>query len=281
MTISESDMINTVLAALRCPTCHSTLRARPHALDCGNGHSFDIARQGYAHLGTGRRLPAGDTAQMVADRIAFLDAGHYQPLREAIAHATPHDAELIVDVGAGPGYYLAGVLEQAGGASGLAMDVSKPALKKAAHCHERAEAVLADAWRELPLRDDSVDVLLNVFAPRNGDEFARVLKKTGVLVVVTPQPDHLKELRERYALLDVDPDKGDRLGRNLQRFSRISRAELAWPLKLSAPETRTLIGMGPNAFHGDNPADAMQTSAAIYIDVYVDRSISSQPAGAS
>jgi 23S rRNA (guanine745-N1)-methyltransferase len=272
-------MINTVLAALRCPICRQDLSEAPHRLECVRGHSFDIARQGYAHLGTGRKLPTGDTASMVADRVAFLEAGHYEPLRQAIAQAVPDGAELVVDVGAGPGYYLSKALDKA--RAGLALDVSKAALKKAVKCHERAEAVLADAWRELPLHDRSVDVLLNVFAPRNGDEFARVLKESGVLIVVTPRRDHLMELREKYALLDVDPAKQERLSETLGRFRRTDGHELTWPMKLTKEQTRTLVGMGPNAFHGDNPVGAIETTAAVSIGVYVDRSISSQPAGGS
>src|SRR4051812_12453393 len=117
-------MINTVLAALRCPVCQASLHdavsgpdagpgptprhdpgPAPHhdpgasGLRCANGHAFDQARHGYVHLGPGRKLPAGDTAEMVAARVRFLAAGHYAPLRAAIADATPAGARLIVDVG--------------------------------------------------------------------------------------------------------------------------------------------------------------------------------------
>jgi len=47
---------------------------------CGTGHAFDVARQGHVHLAPGNRRLAGDTAEMVAARAAFLDAGHYAPV---------------------------------------------------------------------------------------------------------------------------------------------------------------------------------------------------------
>jgi 23S rRNA (guanine745-N1)-methyltransferase len=246
---------------------------------CERGHTFNRARQGYLHLGTGRKLPEGDTAEMVAARMAFLEAGHYEPLREAIAQATPPKAGLIVDVGAGPGYYLAGALRQAPQASGLAIDVSKAALKRVKH--ERAEAVLADAWSGLPIQDATVDVLLNVFAPRNGDEFRRVLSPRGRLIVATPNPDHLKELRMAYGLLDVDPAKEERLAQTLKAFEAEQSRDLSWPLDLDESEVDALIRMGPNAFHGATATAAMRTTASVKVTTYVERSISSHPSGGS
>ena len=38
-------------------------------------------------------------------------------------------------------------------AVGLALDVSKPALRRAARAHPRAAAALADTWQRLPLAD--------------------------------------------------------------------------------------------------------------------------------
>jgi 23S rRNA (guanine745-N1)-methyltransferase len=298
-------MINTVLTALRCPLCHSRLDAgaetgatskstatsestatsksagasESKGLRCAQGHAFDRARQGYVHLGTGRRLPAGDTAEMVTARMRFLAAGHYEPLRTAVAEAIPPDAGFIVDVGAGPGYYLKAALDRAPAAAGLALDVSKAALKRAAQCHDRAEAVLADAWREVPLADSTVDVLLNVFAPRNGSEFARVLR--GVLIVVTPREDHLQELRTEYGLLDVDPAKDERLSQTLQAFQAEESRDLTWPLTLSPDDARALIAMGPNAFHTRAEPNTVTTRASVRITTYVERSISSQPTGGS
>jgi 23S rRNA (guanine745-N1)-methyltransferase len=266
-------MIDTVLAALRCPLCAQGLSAAASALRCPRGHSFDVARQGYAHLGTGRRLPAGDTADMVAARSAFLEAGHFDRVRAAVAARTPAHARLIADAGAGTGYYLAGALAAAPAAAGLALDVSKPALRRAARSHPRAQAVLADVWTGLPLRDGCLDVLLNVFAPRNGREFSRVLRPGGLLIVVTPLREHLAELRSRYGLLDVDPGKDERLATTLAAFRRVVSEDLEWSLRLSPGEVRAVIGMGPNAFHAAGgpatfPVDVTEVTAAVRVAAY-------------
>jgi 23S rRNA (guanine745-N1)-methyltransferase len=155
----------------------------------------------------------------------------------------------VVDLGAGTGYYLAAVLEALPSAQGLAFDVSKAALRRAAKAHPRAGAVLADTWGTLPLADACVDVLLNVFAPRNGAQMHRVLRPGGLLVVATPTERHLAELREQLGLLTVDPSKPERLARELADFRPDGEQVLEWRLDLSAEQADQLIAMGPNAFH--------------------------------
>ena len=116
--------------ALICPHCGEEFlapRAGASSLACVQGHSFDIARQGYLNLLTGHGTKfVPDTAPMVAARDAFLDAGHYQPLGSALAHQvqellSTREGEatvgsdssgpaLIVDAGTGTGYYLQQIL---------------------------------------------------------------------------------------------------------------------------------------------------------------------------
>jgi 23S rRNA (guanine745-N1)-methyltransferase len=258
-----------MIAALRCPVCHKTLAPAGRSVRCAGGHSFDFSR--YLQLGTGRKLPPGDTAAMVEARSAFLASGHYAPLREAIGT----HAGLVVDLGSGPAYYLAAALSH--GATGLALDASKPALRRAARAHPRIGAVLTDTWRALPLRDESVDVLLNVFAPRNGSEMRRVLKPGGLLVVVTPAPDHLHEMREELGLLEVDPSKQERLERTLAGFDLVRDDHLRWEMQLSEVDAQRLVDMGPNAFHGHVKAHAMRATASVRVSRWTDRSPPSPP----
>lgn len=267
-------MIDAALPFLRCPVCREPLaRAGGQGLRCGLGHAFDLAKQGYANLTTGRTPHSGDTVEMVTAREEFLAAGHYAFIAEAIAATAPAAAGLVVDAGVGTGYYLARVLEGLPGAAGLGLDVSKPALRRAARAHPRAAAVLADLWQPLPLQDGTADLILNVFAPRNGAEFRRVLRPGGALVVVTPAARHLTELITAYGLIHVDPDKAERVSGSLgAHFTAVSATTLERTLRLTGEEVRTLVGMTPSARHIDLttlPADEVEATAAVEITVFV------------
>lgn len=250
--------LDDVLPLLRCPHCGAGLERAADAVRCEQGHAFDLARQGYLSLLAGAGSPhTGDTAEMVAARERVLAGGHFEPLAEAIGEAVGQavgagagaggaggagragaHSPLIVELGAGTGWYLARLLDRFPAARGLALDVSKPALRRAARAHERLAAVTADAWGPLPLRDGVVAVVLNVFAPRNAAEIARVLGAGGRVLLVTAAPGHLKELVGPLGLLNVSERKLE--GRS---------SELTWMLNLDRAAARDVAAMGPSAFH--------------------------------
>lgn len=278
-------MIDGAIRYLRCPVhlfprgqgrgekgslCREPLTRHERALRCPRGHNFDIAKQGYADLSGGRLPHTGDTAEMVADRAAFLAAGHYDFIAAGLAgHRTDG---LVLDAGTGTGDYLARFLAGSPAATGLGLDVSKPALRRAARAHPRAGAVLADLWRPLPVADHSAAVILNVFAPRNGAEFHRVLRGDGVLLVVTPAADHLTELISAHGLIHVDPEKPARVSAALgDRFELVASTPLRRSVLLTAAQTRTLVGMTPSARHVSAdalPAQDLKVTAAVDLAVY-------------
>jgi 23S rRNA (guanine745-N1)-methyltransferase len=262
------------LAALRCPHCGSGLQETGRALRCENGHNYDLARQGYVNLaGAG----GGDTKEMVAARAEFLAAGHYDPLARLVAHEAARDLArdgLVVDAGTGTGYYLGAVLARAHAATGLGMDTSTAALKRAAKAHPSIAAAAWDLWRPWPLADACADVIINIFAPRNLPECHRVLRPSGTLVVVTPDSMHLAELRDRLPMLTVDADKLARLDSALQsQFSLTGRHDCEIELDLTPPDVTRIVHMGPNAYHVPAAAlaeieSAVTVTAAFVVSVY-------------
>ncbi len=229
--------------------CGGDLELRGRSLRCAHGHSFDIARQGYVHLATGSRALAGDTADMVAARDAFLAAGHYAPIGDALAEAATTDARgVVADVGAGTGHHLARVLDAHPERTGIALDSSTPALRRAARAHPRMAAVACDAWSALPLRDGAAAVVLSVFAPRGAPEIRRVLAPGGVVLAITPTERHLHELREPLGLLRTEPGKADRLAADLGLQER-SRRLIEHELRLTGHEALLAARMGPAGHH--------------------------------
>ena len=262
-------MLQDIAAYLRCPHCGGDLGIARRAVTCPRGHSFDIARQGYVSLLPGDvQTGTGDTGEMVRAREAFLAGGHLSAVAEAVASECSRlvkgaSAGAIVDLGAGTGYYLAAALERLPGRSGIALDISKHAARRAARAHPRVGAVVCDAWGALPVRTGAAAAMLSVFAPRNGAEMRRVLRREGALLLVTPAPEHLAELVDAVGLLSVDERKDERLQERLGGFFEVeSRESLGVPLALGHADIERLVGMGPSAWHTD-PATTRERVAAL------------------
>jgi SAM-dependent methyltransferase len=213
-----------------------------------------VARQGYVTLqAPSRRYAAGDDRGMVAARAAVQEAGHFAPLTSALAaRAVEVDgggSPVVLDVGAGTGHHLAGVLGRLQRARGIALDASAAASRRAARAHPRIAAVRGDVWQHIPLGDATVDLALSVFAPRNGPELARVLRPGGALLVVTPAREHLGELATLHRVR-VDPLKRERLHRQLVPALRPTGVRrISWTLRLTRDEAQAVVRMGPAARH--------------------------------
>jgi 23S rRNA (guanine745-N1)-methyltransferase len=191
---------------------------------------------------------------MLAAREAFIAAGHLDPVAEALAGEARRVAGdgCVVDLGAGTGWQLARVLDALPSRLGVALDVSGPALRRAARAHPRIGAVGCDVWGALPLRGEVAGLVLDVFAPRNGAEMARVLRSGGALLVVTPTDRHLAELVSALGLLSVDTRKRERLERELGDRLPISRSEVVeWRMELGRLDLQAVVAMGPSAAHVD------------------------------
>ncbi len=255
---------------LACPHCGEPLAPADRAWACTSGHSFDVARQGYLNLSGGPEPANADTAAMLEARARVQASGLFGFLSRALDDVVPAGAQTLLEVGAGTGHYLAGLVESRPAARGVALDVSRAAAKRAAHAHDRVASVIADVWRGIPVRDNSLDVVLCVFAPRNLAEFARVLRPGGRVVVAAPATSHLRSLREKYGLLGVDPDKQERL-------LAAASGHLVHLAGVMAKSTTTaaadlvddLIGMGPNAFHATPRAAATERlELAVRLEVF-------------
>lgn len=264
-------------ARLRCPVCSAPLRVHERSLVCAQRHTYDVARHG--HVTLARSTRTGDDAAMVAARAAVFDAGHYAPLTAALARTAAEVAggegavagggRVVLDLGTGTGHHLAGVLGTLPGALGIALDTSRPALRRAARAHPDVAAVVGDVWEALPLLDGVVDLALVVFAPRNGAEIARVLRPGGTALVVIPTPEHLAELAHLHAV-QVDPEKPKRLERTLgAHLEHVATQPLRWTMHLSADAVEHVIRMSPAGAHRhEGEARAETVTGAVELRTY-------------
>lgn len=268
---------------LECPHCRRALCLAGGTVACERGHTFDVARAGYVTLLTGSGGAPGDTPAIIAAREAFLATGHYDSLARTIADEAARvvgDAVpgCVVDLGAGTGWYLYHILNRLPRRIGIAIDASKPALRRAARSHPHAIAVGCDIWQGLPMRTGAAALVVNVFAPRNPEEMARVLHPNGRLIVVTPTDRHLLEIRRRLSLLETQRDKAGQVDKAVASYflpMRQRHHDVA--VKASHADVRALVQMGPNAYHTDPDqlehrigalADPMTITVSVTVSTY-------------
>ena len=185
---------------LVCPVrnCRTPLVYDERQITCQRGHSFDVARSGYINLlqpQDRRSNQPGDTVAAVQARRRLHDRGVTVPLLNGIAEILRASKDdVVLDAGCGDGFYL-GTLTRQAGFSAHGVDISVPAIEAAARRYPECEWIVANADRFVPYADRSFSIIMSITARMNAQEFRRVLRDDGRLLIALPAPDDLIELR--------------------------------------------------------------------------------------
>jgi len=212
--------MNRVIASpLACTVrdCGLLLEREHRVMACARGHSYDIARSGYINLlqpQDRRSRSAGDSKEAVIARGRLLARGIGREILEAfVGHAAalslPTPA-VVADLGCGTGDVLA-TLAAMRSIDGVGIDLSAAAADHAARQFPELTWVVANADRRLPLVDASVDLVLSMHGRRNPQECARILTRSGLLLVAVPAPDDLVELRQSVLGQSINRDRSEGL----------------------------------------------------------------------
>ncbi len=253
---------------LICPVCEQPLSWGDRVCLCPQGHSFDLAKEGYVNLllsHHSRSRHPGDNAEMVQARRRFLDSGAFTPLSELVQSKVRQLLERgemdalggVMDSGCGEGYFLAALRDVVTGPL-YGVDVSKEAIRLAARRHKGPRWIISNVMRRIPFADDSLDIVLSVLAPRNVEELARVLKPSGSLVLVVPGPNHLLELRSRLMAdagnFEAKADAA--VDRCAPRFAMQHKIPLTYEVLLNSNLLTDLVQMTPLFWRSTREAKA-------------------------
>lgn len=253
-----------------CPVCGGKLKENKFGLACKKGHRFDAAAQGYVNLLSARHDPgnAGDNAMMVAARTGFLETGHYRRLADRLAETAAKrlkgvSGAEVVDCGCGEGYYTNICAAAMPDVRFYGIDLAKSAVRHGsaaakAQGLENVRFAAASAF-ELPFAERSADLLISVFAPVAAEEFRRVLKKGGSLVIVCPSPEHLFGMK---SVLYENPYKNKPNEYGLKGFAEAGSERLEYDITLAShQQIMDLYAMTP--YYYKTPAGGRERLEAL------------------
>ena len=240
-------MKSTHFAMLRCPVCAAEMQADESGKSCRcagtRTHSYDFARSGYLNL-TRPGEGEGDLREAISARRLFLNAGYYEPLSIEINRILQKlDAQNVLDAGCGEGYYTNRMAEER---TVLGVDLSRAGIDAAAkHAKQNNTnaAFAVGSIFSLPVADATCDVVTNLFAPCCENEFSRVLKDGGHLILVGAGERHLMGLKQvLYENPYLNPGRADLPA----QMKEVDRRRLAYTVTVEGREAiDALFSMTP------------------------------------
>ena len=242
--------------AFACPICQENLTLVESSLKCNNRHSFDLAKFGYVNLAPQIKQSANYDKENFQNRQQILESGFYQAILEVVSDllARSKTSTTVLDIGCGEGFYSRKLQESHSDKTFYAFDISKDSVQIAA----KSEPNWAVNWfvgdlAHLPIKDDSMDILLDIFSPANYGEFKRVLKENSLLIKIIPTENHLKEIRQKVEKQLTNKDYSNQNIKNhfQEHFTILSSQTTSLTKTITAEQLQALLSMTPLLFHVD------------------------------
>ena len=256
MTIKPKLQRFQTATAFACPICQEALDLVQQSLACPNRHSFDLSKFGYVNLAPQVKASKDYDKENFQNRQLVLENGFYDHILNALSECLSPLAHPvnILDIGCGEGYYSRSLQERHPDHSFYAFDLSKESIQLAAKSDQewKVKWFVGDL-AHLPLLDQSMDLLLDIFSPANYQEFKRVLAPDGRLIKVIPTATHLQEIRQKVKdhLDQVEYSNEQIIQHFSDHFTIENTIHCQERFELTPALREALLSMTPLLFHVD------------------------------
>lgn len=233
-----------------CPVCREKFDISGRSYACPKNHIFDISKSGYVNFLLSKHGEIhGDNKLMIHARRDFLEKGYYEPLCKSVCRVVSEytqNSSILLDAGCGEGYYTSAVkslFDRSNiSADMYGIDISKYAVEAAAKRKMDISFAVASVFH-IPVQSESCDILLTMFAPYCGEEYRRVLKKDGYMIMTIPSENHLWELKK--AVYDT-PYKNKVKPYELEGFMHMDAERINFTMKIdNKTDIQNLFSMTP------------------------------------
>lgn len=182
-----------------CPFCQAKLDLDKAGLLCPLGHRFDLSRQGYFFMAKqGLKESKYDQRLFDSRRYMVREIDLYRPLTQFLVYLVKiEQPQFLLDAGSGEGSHLMNLHQalKVDQPMMLGVDLSKAGIKLSTDYVEFLHCMIADL-ANLPLKNNQVDMIINLLSPSNYREFKRILSSEGILIKVIPSENYLQEIRQ-------------------------------------------------------------------------------------
>ncbi len=184
-----------------CPFCAEKLNFCDNSLKCINNHTFNISKKGTIILYKTSKLKQDKiyNKKLFTNRRNLINSGFYDELHNRICSIIQNGKnEKILDMGSGEGTHDYKILKKLNDSNlqMIGIDLSKDGIDLYNDYISHNIIGIVSDLNSVPIKDNSIDVILNILSPSNENEMRRLLKQDGIIIKVTPKKQYLHEIRD-------------------------------------------------------------------------------------
>ncbi|WP_394199985.1 putative RNA methyltransferase [Shewanella waksmanii] len=248
------------MSCFLCPKCHQPLMVHEASAGfyCANKHHFDKQEQGYWVFSQAKK-PQLDSRQVMRAKRFLLESGIHQPMIDAVsnmlaksAEYLPADKVSLLDIDCGDGFYLRAVKQQLHQLDKQVNAVGFGEAENALYAGAKIDSslqLIVSQLKQLPMSDNSVDIVSLIDKPLKGKEPMRVLKSGGLMLLVQPAARHLWQVKS-YLYDKLEPKQVDVIVP--KGFELLSTEEVNYQAQVSGEQAVTLLQMSPFAWRASD-----------------------------
>ncbi len=200
---------------LSCPICNEILKEYDHSLICNNNHLFNISKKGTTVLLNTSNYKDSKiyNHNLFYNRRKFIEQLFYNKMYNKIEtiineYFSKNRIINVLDLGCGEGSHTLTILKNINKKyKYYGFDYSKNAIDMASDYNDANRFYFVADVNNIPAKDNSIDLIIDILSPYNEKEIKRVLKKNGLFIKVSPNKNYLKELRESLNIETYEKEK--------------------------------------------------------------------------
>jgi 23S rRNA (guanine745-N1)-methyltransferase len=274
-TMLTIEALKDIKEILICPICREELNVYENSVRCLNNHTFNISKQGELFLlNTSHFKPSAIyDKELFQNRRDFVRGRFYENVySEIIKNIKNQSSEkdlIILDIGCGEGMHDEFVSQNLDiKHKFIGIDNSKDAINMATDFTSDNLLFMVADVTNLPLKDKSVDVVVDILSPFNESEINRVLSNNGVFIKVSPKEQYLAELRNAFGIPIYENE--EKVSNNImKKFSVLSKIEIHEKFDITKDQLRNLVKMNPltKPLNGEESHDISQITISLNVFV--------------